>query len=52
MSVETVVTVEFSTVDGGTEVVLVHGGFSAAEAREGHEEGWGACLAHFEGLFA
>ena len=48
---ETVVTVEFSPVDGGTEVVLVHDGFPAEEARQGHEEGWGACLMHFETLF-
>jgi uncharacterized protein YndB with AHSA1/START domain len=49
---ETVVTVEFREVEGGTEVVLVHDGFPVAEARDGHEEGWGLCLAHFEGLFA
>lgn len=49
---ETVVTVEFADVEGGTEVALVHEGFPAVEAREGHEQGWGACLAHFEALFA
>lgn len=48
---ETVVTVEFNEVDGGTEVVLAHEGFPATEAREGHEEGWTACLTHFEALF-
>jgi uncharacterized protein YndB with AHSA1/START domain len=48
---ETVVTVEFEEVEGGTEVVLLHDGFPAEEARQGHEEGWGACLMHFEALF-
>jgi uncharacterized protein YndB with AHSA1/START domain len=48
---ETLVTVEFNEVDGGTEVVLVHEGFPAAEAKTAHEEGWGACLAHFEATF-
>ena len=49
---ETLVTVEFNEVDGGTEVVLVHEGFPATEARDGHEEGWGACMSHFEAIFA
>lgn len=41
---ETVVTVEFAEVPGGTEVRLVHSGFPADEAREAHETGWDACL--------
>jgi uncharacterized protein YndB with AHSA1/START domain len=49
---ETLVTVEFEARGGATKVVLVHEGFPAPEAREGHEQGWGACLAHFEALFA
>lgn len=49
---ETVVTVEFNVVEGGTEVVLVHDGFPAVEAKTAHEEGWGACLTHFEAIFA
>ena len=49
---ETVVTVEFNEVDGGTEVVLVHEGFPAVEAKEGHDQGWALCLSHFEALFA
>lgn len=48
---ETVVTVEFHEVDGGTEVVLLHEGFPAVEARDGHDQGWTACLTHFEALF-
>ena len=41
---ETVVTVDFNEVDGGTEVVLVHDGFPAVEAKDGHDQGWVACL--------
>jgi uncharacterized protein YndB with AHSA1/START domain len=44
MGVDTVVTVEFVAVDGGTEVRLTHEGFPALEAKTGHEEGWTACL--------
>jgi len=49
---ETVVTVEFEARGDATEIILVHEGFPAVEAKEGHEQGWGACLAHFEALFA
>jgi uncharacterized protein YndB with AHSA1/START domain len=49
---ETLVTVEFHEVDGGTEVILVHAGFPATEAKDGHDEGWKLCLDHFEALFA
>lgn len=45
---ETVVTVELREVDGGTELVLTHEGFPAAEARDGHEEGWASCLDRLE----
>lgn len=48
---ETLVTVEFEEVEGGTEVVLRHQGFPVEEARKGHGEGWRACLANFERLF-
>jgi uncharacterized protein YndB with AHSA1/START domain len=49
---ETLVTVEFEAHGEATEVVLVHSGFPAVEAKEGHEQGWGACIAHFEALFS
>lgn len=48
---ETLVTVEFKEVEGGTEVVVLHQGFPAEEARQGHEEGWNACIDNFAGLF-
>jgi len=49
---ETLVTVEFRAVDGGTEVTVLHEGFPVVEARDGHEEGWAACMSNFEALFA
>jgi uncharacterized protein YndB with AHSA1/START domain len=49
---ETLVTVDFAPVDGGTEIVISQEAFPNGEAKAGHEEGWGGCLAHFEGLFA
>lgn len=45
---DTLVTVEFNEVDGGTEVVLQHEGFPVEEARAGHGEGWSACLANLD----
>ena len=49
---ETVVTVEFVEEEGATRVVLVHEGFGSVEATKGHHEGWTACLAHLEAMFA
>ncbi len=37
---ETLVTVEFNEVSGGTEVVLTHSGFATPEARDQHNMGW------------
>lgn len=45
---ETVVTVELTEIEGGTELVLTHEGFPAAEARDGHAEGWRSCLDRLE----
>lgn len=49
---ETTVTVEFRPEGEGTRVALVHEGFPAAEAKDGHAEGWALCMGHFEELFA
>lgn len=49
---ETVVTVEFEAQGDATQIVLVQEGFPNAEQTQGHDEGWGGCLAHFEALFA
>ena len=45
---ESLVTVEFRPHADGTEVVLTHEGFPAAEATEAHVEGWTSCLEKFE----
>jgi uncharacterized protein YndB with AHSA1/START domain len=51
MNVETLVTVEFNGVEGGTKVVLTHERFPTDGAREGHREGWESTLNQFEKLF-
>ena len=43
MMVETVVTVEFRPVEGGTEIRLTHEGFPASSDRDGHETSWKIC---------
>ena len=49
---ETLVTVEFEARGDATKGLRGHNGFPAVEANESHEQGWGACLAHFEALFS
>ena len=49
---ETLVTVEFVEVTGGTEVRLTHSGFPGPDARAGHDEGWESCLDRLEELLA
>lgn len=50
MGVETIVTVAFTEVDGGTQVTLTHEGFPAVEPKVGHEEGWTVCLERLASL--
>jgi uncharacterized protein YndB with AHSA1/START domain len=52
MGVDTIVTVDFVAVDGGTEVRLVHEGFPVEELKVAHEQGWGPCMDAFGRLFA
>ena len=52
MKAETVVTVEFVPVEGGTEIRLTHEGFPAPDDRDGHEEGWTICVGRFADLVA
>ena len=52
MEVETVVTVEFLAVEGGTEIRLTHEGFSASSDRDGHETSWKMCTAKLADLVA
>ena len=41
---ETLVTVTFRDVDGGTELALVHERFEDVQARDGHLKGWNSTL--------
>ncbi len=41
---ETLVTLEFLELDGGTEMHLRHEGFPNVELRNRHSEGWGCCV--------
>ena len=50
MMVETVVTVEFLPVEGGTEIRLTHEGFPASSDRDGHETSWKMCTAKLADL--
>ncbi len=44
MRTDTLVKVDFVAVEGGTEIRLIHEGFPASSARDGHEQGWGISL--------
>jgi uncharacterized protein YndB with AHSA1/START domain len=48
--VETLVTVDFKTKKGATEIVLTQTGFREAAAARGHAEGWSSALARFAAL--
>jgi uncharacterized protein YndB with AHSA1/START domain len=45
---ETVVTVELAERGEATFLELTHEGFGAADAREGHEQGWSSALRRLE----
>lgn len=49
---ETRVSVRFNDLGDSTEIVLVHDLFPAAEAAEGHRQGWTSCLDRLEAMFA
>lgn len=49
-SEETLVTVAFKDVEGGTEVTLTHERFATAESMGKHEHGWSGCLANLAKL--
>jgi uncharacterized protein YndB with AHSA1/START domain len=46
-----VVTVELSDRDGGTELCLIHEQLPSAESRDRHNEGWNSVLDRFEKFF-
>jgi uncharacterized protein YndB with AHSA1/START domain len=45
---ESIVTVEFSDCDGGTEVRLTHESLPSKESRDRHSEGWASLLKKLE----
>ncbi len=47
MKAETVVTVEFVPIEGGTEIRLTHSGFPTTDDRDGHREGWEISMGRF-----
>lgn len=49
---QSLITVEFKSVDGGTEVTMVHSGLPSEESAAEHEKGWTSCLNRLEGLYA
>jgi uncharacterized protein YndB with AHSA1/START domain len=49
---ESLITVEFKAVDGGTEVTMTHSGLPTEESVTDHEGGWTSCLNRLEGLYA
>lgn len=49
---ESLVTVELTPVDGGTELRLTHEHFQSDASRDGHSKGWSTCLDNLARLFA
>lgn len=43
---ESLVTIHFRDMDGGTEIKLIHDRFSTKESRDGHNRGWSGILDH------
>lgn len=41
---DSLLTLEFNELDGGTELVLTHEQFATVESRDRHEEGWTAIM--------
>ena len=49
---QSLITIEFKAVDGGTEVTMVHAGLPTEESAREHEGGWTSCLNRLERLYA
>jgi uncharacterized protein YndB with AHSA1/START domain len=45
---ETVVTLELTPQNGGTQAKLTHAGFTDEDTRNGHEEAWPLALANLD----
>jgi uncharacterized protein YndB with AHSA1/START domain len=50
VTVDSIVTWTLSAKDGGTELLLVHDGFTALADLLAHENGWKTCLARIDEL--
>jgi uncharacterized protein YndB with AHSA1/START domain len=50
-SPQTLVSVSFKDVEGGTEVTLTHARFTDNASRDKHQEGWQGCLENLAKLF-
>ncbi len=48
---ETLITVDFNAVDGGTEVVMRHELLPTEKAAADHTQGWTSCLNRLENMF-
>jgi len=44
---DTLVRLEFKTVDEGTELTLIHSGLDTEKARSGHQDGWTSIVQRF-----
>jgi len=49
---ETLITVDFNAVDGGTEVVMRHELLPTEKAAADHTKGWTSCLNRLEAMFS
>ena len=47
---DTLLTLEFNEVEGGTELVLTHEQFASVDSRDRHQEGWTKIMAQAEGV--
>jgi uncharacterized protein YndB with AHSA1/START domain len=45
---DTIVTIDLMPVDGGTELILTHSGFTTEPERNEHAKGWNGCLDRIE----
>ena len=49
---ESLITVEFAAVEGGTEITMTHSGLPDAESANEHEGGWTSCLNRLVRLYS
>jgi uncharacterized protein YndB with AHSA1/START domain len=47
---DTLLTLEFRDLDGGTELVLTHEQFASEDSRDGHQKGWTAIMERLAAL--